>query len=274
MPVRCDTPLWTDESTAITYSSHGCLPPNHYPHEGDNSFLQGRNTHQNSCCYGLAQTTPLATQDNRAFVASGSAAEYYYPSNAATQQSQQDVFSSDHFPYATNEPLDGHDLFDVDLKHAEPYCLSCYEHYSQTEGLDLYPQDPEGPSLQHLQDSCAYSSVAMGQGRSQQSAISTNSRDSRRSRSSNVARYVSPPYTSSTDLTPVSLKIDCEVCGKSYNGVYRKRNLLRHVQTAHGICLPVYACKVSGCDLSYRRSDALRAHERRKHPELLRRGPS
>ncbi|KAJ8107046.1 hypothetical protein OPT61_g9134 [Boeremia exigua] len=61
--------------------------------------------------------------------------------------------------------------------------------------------------------------------------------------------------------------ISCCLCGASFSGKYCKRNLTRHKQTVHpaGEVL-MYHCKQPNCRRAYKRSDALRVHQSKKHP--------
>ncbi|KAH6615297.1 hypothetical protein C7974DRAFT_62551 [Boeremia exigua] len=61
----------------------------------------------------------------------------------------------------------------------------------------------------------------------------------------------------------------CEVCGKAYTGRYGTGNMQRHFRLEHvNESRKEYPCLV--CKNTYHRSDALRNHERLKHPRLQR----
>ena len=55
-------------------------------------------------------------------------------------------------------------------------------------------------------------------------------------------------------------------CGRTFVGLSRKGNMLRHIRTRHGA--PKYLCSSVGCGKMFRRNDAKLNHERKKHPEL------
>ncbi|KAF1925321.1 uncharacterized protein M421DRAFT_423878 [Didymella exigua CBS 183.55] len=60
----------------------------------------------------------------------------------------------------------------------------------------------------------------------------------------------------------------CNICSERFIGDYRKRNLSRHRLSLHGNSEPV-VCEVLGCQRSYKRSDALKVHLRKAHPNTV-----
>lgn len=62
--------------------------------------------------------------------------------------------------------------------------------------------------------------------------------------------------------------VNCDVCGEQYTGQYGPGNLKRHVNQKHALRPRIdYSCRV--CKRSYKRSDALRHHERQKHSSSI-----
>ncbi|KAF2105374.1 hypothetical protein BDV96DRAFT_655655 [Lophiotrema nucula] len=64
-------------------------------------------------------------------------------------------------------------------------------------------------------------------------------------------------------------KLHCAQCDESYTGRSAQRNLTRHEQQKHAAGVVILYC--GDCGGKYKREDALRKHERAKHPHLQRR---
>ncbi|KAH6638441.1 hypothetical protein C7974DRAFT_289960, partial [Boeremia exigua] len=61
--------------------------------------------------------------------------------------------------------------------------------------------------------------------------------------------------------------LTCSYCEGQFQGEWRKRNLSRHVKIQHGDNKPI-ECDAPGCERSYKRSDALKVHLRKEHPDI------
>lgn len=98
-------------------------------------------------------------------------------------------------------------------------------------------------------------------------------KDSQRSSThASTVRIIDPPASYSvTSLLPSQTSentqepLQCLHCDTSFSGVYRKGNRARHIRIKHR-SLPELSC--SHCGQLFQRSDALRKHYRRKHPDL------
>ncbi|KAF1848839.1 uncharacterized protein K460DRAFT_81536 [Cucurbitaria berberidis CBS 394.84] len=75
------------------------------------------------------------------------------------------------------------------------------------------------------------------------------------------------------------ISLVCPKCpDKRYTGTWAHRNLNRHMESVHSPYmspdgLRMFRCEAEGCNVSFRRADALLVHERRSHPELNRPPP-
>ena len=76
--------------------------------------------------------------------------------------------------------------------------------------------------------------------------------------------YASTKPSTTSTAEEVYLPVKCEQCSKVYTGQYGLGNMRRHVSLTH--VGKSYECR--GCEKSYKRSDARRGHERKKHPNL------
>jgi hypothetical protein len=77
-------------------------------------------------------------------------------------------------------------------------------------------------------------------------------------------RWVSTDLSVSSESVPASLP--CPQCEATFQGEYRKGNLLRHKRREHGHPGPLsFPCKEPRCGKIYKRPDALRKHERDRH---------
>ncbi|KAF2447959.1 hypothetical protein P171DRAFT_441837 [Karstenula rhodostoma CBS 690.94] len=112
--------------------------------------------------------------------------------------------------------------------------------------------DSEQRVPSHLHASVAVEGIHHG--RNTQSLRVVDSRS--RSRSSSTG--------SGTSQDPVV----CLVCGKEYNGEYRKGNLARHRRQKHGKREQSYPCEES-CSQVFKRQDARLKHYRKHHPWLV-----
>ncbi|KAF2196842.1 hypothetical protein GQ43DRAFT_235362 [Delitschia confertaspora ATCC 74209] len=78
---------------------------------------------------------------------------------------------------------------------------------------------------------------------------------------------VGPPVTEvfrQLACTPIIDTTSCDECGKKFIGVYRKGNLKRHKKNIHATePRPDLIC--GECSKTYRRDDALKKHQRKKH---------
>ncbi|CBX99253.1 hypothetical protein LEMA_P084920.1 [Plenodomus lingam JN3] len=61
--------------------------------------------------------------------------------------------------------------------------------------------------------------------------------------------------------------ITCVQCTKPFRGRFQHGNLARHIKHSHGAVELQYPCFVSGCNKSYKRTDARLKHIRKQHPE-------
>ncbi|KAH9870978.1 hypothetical protein J1614_006552 [Plenodomus biglobosus] len=78
------------------------------------------------------------------------------------------------------------------------------------------------------------------------------------------------PFDCHTVQPKLKLPVDvvtCVQCRKPFQGRYRHGNLARHVKHSHGTVSLQYPCTVSGCDKTFKRTDARLKHTRRQHPE-------
>ncbi|KAF2002952.1 hypothetical protein P154DRAFT_573761 [Amniculicola lignicola CBS 123094] len=57
--------------------------------------------------------------------------------------------------------------------------------------------------------------------------------------------------------------LDCDYCGKKFKGLYQKGNRARHIRLKHSGNESKISCRV--CDKEYKRADARRKHEWKKH---------
>ncbi|KAF2105378.1 hypothetical protein BDV96DRAFT_608277 [Lophiotrema nucula] len=81
------------------------------------------------------------------------------------------------------------------------------------------------------------------------------------------------PNHSASDAAPKfrdwsSYRVECEDCEAKFTGPYADGNLTRHLKTCAGredSISQVYICGVVNCSKTYKRSDALLNHMRRKH---------
>jgi hypothetical protein len=84
-----------------------------------------------------------------------------------------------------------------------------------------------------------------------------------------VSSEMAPVHRNTTeDLR--ELVVRCNECNTPFTGVYRGRNLTRHVKTMH----ERIPCQCVQCHRTFRRSDARTKHYRRCHPELMNRSGS
>ena len=79
------------------------------------------------------------------------------------------------------------------------------------------------------------------------------------------ANYV---MSGNSRIKSADLTATCDTCGVAMTGQYCRRNLRRHVESVHDSTIHMYYCDVADCNRSFRRSDALRVHQRKSHPEI------
>ncbi|ORY11740.1 hypothetical protein BCR34DRAFT_587737 [Clohesyomyces aquaticus] len=81
--------------------------------------------------------------------------------------------------------------------------------------------------------------------------------------------YHDGPWSSCNPRQPAPserlLEISCEECGTIFTGNYRKGNLSRHARHAHAATHQDFRLRCRVCDKKYQRTDARKAHERKKH---------
>ncbi|KAH7388738.1 hypothetical protein BKA66DRAFT_460639 [Pyrenochaeta sp. MPI-SDFR-AT-0127] len=61
------------------------------------------------------------------------------------------------------------------------------------------------------------------------------------------------------------LDMVCETCGTKTTGVYCKTNMNRHIRLKHPLSGSIMLTPCRACSATFRRSDAARKHEWKKH---------
>ncbi|KAF1925320.1 uncharacterized protein M421DRAFT_94780 [Didymella exigua CBS 183.55] len=254
---------WTAEKPVpyayIPCPSFSLSAPVHRLPQRDDYPAQAGVAYRASGPHRLAEALSPAMAYTNAMTTGGFAADSHSSVHTAARASPSSLLPSANFSGTTNDYLESPYPSNIPPYQAESYSFPIHEQSNQYGGHDKNLHYSRRPGLQHLDGRSTNTSAAMERGDSQYSATSTFSRRSRRSLSSG---------------TP-SQTIACETCNTSFSGRFRRRNLTRHTRTTHGDdTAPLHACMVLGCGRTYKRSDALRAHEGKKHLDLLGPRPS